>query len=240
MQSTVPGRARLAAPQHQTGLLPRPRRARTNREAWFLPFADNIAVAFGGIVKKSGLVILACALLTSACASYDSSRVISTGDRYEPFSGAQDYLLGPGDKLGVNVFNEAGITGTYAVAPDGTVTLPLIGGIKAAGKTPSQIAQEAADRYRNGYLQLPSVSVQVLEYRPFFVLGEVNQAGQYAYVPGITALSAIAAARGFSARAERKVLFIRREGTAEESIYKIEPGLKIYPGDTIRVEERYF
>lgn len=191
-------------------------------------------------MKKYSVAILACVLLTSACNTYDSSRLISTGERYEPFSGTSDYVLGAGDKLTINVYNEVGISGTYVVGADGNIALPLIGEIHAAGKTPQALAQEAQGRYGAGYLQLPSVSAQVSEYRPFFVLGEVNQAGQFSYVPGMSALSAIATAKGFSARADRKVLFIRREGSDEEQVYKVKPGLKIYPGDTIRVEERYF
>ncbi|MDE8652291.1 polysaccharide biosynthesis/export family protein [Novosphingobium album (ex Liu et al. 2023)] len=190
-------------------------------------------------MKKIFSACLMC-LLAWGCATYNSADVISSGERYAPNADDRPYLIGPGDQLGITVYNETGITGTYAVGADGTVTLPLVGVVKAEGKTPQELAKDTQDLYAAGYLRLPSVSVQVTQYRPIYVLGEVNTAGQYPYAPGMSALSAIATAKGFSPRAEKKVLFIRREGSDIEQVYALTAGLRIYPGDTIRVEERYF
>lgn len=194
----------------------------------------------GVLVKVFRLVVTVCALLTAACASFDTSSVVSTGERYEPFTGVETYRLGAGDELGIIVYNEANLSGTFIVGADGYVSLPLVGNIQATGKTAREIAAEAQNKYGAGYLRLPSVNAQVTRYRRYYVLGEVSKAGAFDYRPGMTALSAIATAEGFSPRANQKVLFIQREGKSEEEIFEVTPGLRIFPGDTIRVGERYF
>ncbi|MFC4255570.1 polysaccharide export protein [Altererythrobacter xixiisoli] len=192
-------------------------------------------------MKVFRLVVTVCALFTTAaCASFDTSSVVSTGERYEAFTGVETYHLGAGDELGIIVYNEEALSGTFIVGADGYVSLPLIGNIQATGKTTSEIAAEAQSKYGAGYLRLPSVNAQVTRYRRYYVLGEVSKAGAFDYRPGMNALSAIATAEGFSPRAEQRVLFIRREGGTEEQIFEVTPSLRIFPGDTIRVGERYF
>ncbi len=93
-----------------------------------------------------------------------------------------------------------------------------------------------------GYLNDPRVTVEVLNYRPFFILGEVSNAGEYPFRDGLTVLQAVAQAGGFSYRADRQTIFLLREGQTEEEQYDIENGRPVYvsPGDTIRIGERYF
>jgi polysaccharide biosynthesis/export protein len=92
----------------------------------------------------------------------------------------------------------------------------------------------------DGYLREPKVSMEVVTYRPYFVLGEVKTPGQYPYSNGLTVTNAIATAAGFTPRADKKVVFIRRSGEAEEKPFRLTPDLRVYPGDTIRLAERFF
>lgn len=152
----------------------------------------------------------------------------------------EPYDLGPGDRLRVTVFGQANLTAVYAVDVGGRITMPLIGAAPAAGMTATALARSLEAKFRNGFLREPNVSVEVEAYRPFFVLGEVGNAGQYPYVAQMTTENAVAIAGGFSPRAYRwAVTVTRRKGN---DIFKGEVPLTypIRPGDTITVEERWF
>lgn len=180
------------------------------------------------------------ALILAGC-SAGGRDVISSGERYTaPQDVEENYNLGAGDKIRVNVFNEPTLSGEFSVGSEGTVSLPLIGEIPAKGKTPQQLATEVQTRLADGYLREPKVGIEVSAYRPFFILGEVKAPGQYPYASGLTALNAIATAQGFTPRAEKKVAYIRRAGATSEEPLRLTPDLRIRPGDTIRIGERYF
>ena len=185
-------------------------------------------------------MVVSTALLTAACASVDESQIVSTGERYDAAYAAQPYRLGSGDVLRVKVYGDANISDLYTIGADGAIDLPLIGKVNAAARTVDEIGKEAAARYSEGYLRAPYVNVQVSKYRPIYVLGEVEKPGQYDFVPGMTAQSAIATASGFSPRANKRVLFIKGEDTNSEQAFEVAPALQVRPGDTIRVGERYF
>lgn len=182
-------------------------------------------------------VMAVCA--TSACSTV-GGEAITTGPRYEAPSAEEAYRLGVGDQIRVQVYGETAISDTYTVGMNGAVILPLIGSLKVAGLTAAEVGEQARQRFASGYLKMPSVAVQVSKYRPIFVLGEVSKPGQYDYVPGITVQSAIAAATGYSPRANKKYVFIHSAGSTDEQIYEVTPTLRIFPGDTIRIGERYF
>lgn len=184
------------------------------------------------------VAILAGCVALASCASHVA--MVSSGDRYAVTSRLEDYRLGPGDRVRLTVYNEPTISGAFQVSAQGKLALPLIGDIDAIGDTPAQMAALVQDKFAHGLLQNPRVSVEVSDYRPYYILGEVVQAGQFPYVPGLTAMSAVATARGFTPRSQRKFVYIRREGAQEEVAYRVTPGLRIYPGDTIRVDERWF
>lgn len=167
--------------------------------------------------------------------------MVTTGERYGSVSeGIEEYKLGPGDKVRVTVFNETGLSGDFSVSADGRLSLPLIGEVVANGKSGNEVANVVQTALGNGYLRDPKVSVEIIEYRPFFVLGEVKQPGQFPYATSMTALNAIALAQGFSPRAQKSVVYIRRAGSNQEEAYRLTPDLRVLPGDTIRVGERYF
>lgn len=151
-----------------------------------------------------------------------------------------DYLLGPGDRLKVITFGEDELTGEFSVGPDGYVAVPLVGGVKASGLTIRQFERAVEQAEAPRYVSNPHVSVEVLTYRPFFILGEVNHPGQFPYVKDMTILDAVATASGFTYRANTHAIKLKRAGERAEHVVKITPGTVISPGDTIVVGERFF
>jgi len=150
------------------------------------------------------------------------------------------YRLDAGDRLRIVVYGQEGLTNTYAIDAGGSITMPLIGAVRARGLTPAGLAAEIAGKLRNGYIREPSVAVEIEAYRPFFILGEVAAPGQYPYVPNMSVESAVAIAGGCSPRAKRdRVTLTHTDGGG--SIRTIVPlGTPISPGDTVLVGERWF
>ena len=179
--------------------------------------------------------------MSLAACSTTSGTVISSGERYSLNDELADtYPLGAGDQIRVTVFNEPTLSGDFFVSGDGDLSLPLVGNVPAGNKTTKDVAAAYARLLADGYIRDPRVSAEVITYRPFFILGEVVKAGQYPYVTGMTALNAVATANGFTPRAKKSKVFIRRRGEEAELEYVLTPNLRIMPGDTIRVGERYF
>jgi len=179
------------------------------------------------------LSAVAAAFLTS-CSTYRPAT--------EAFHAAlnQPYRLDAGDRLRVTVFGEADLTNTYTVDKSGHVAFPLVGSVPARGRTPQEIEGTLAAKLRGGFLRNPDVSVEVDRYRPFYIMGEVGQAGQYAYVPGMTVQNAIAIAGGFTARALQDNADITRQVNGQVMNGRVEISDPILPGDTIYVRERLF
>lgn len=151
------------------------------------------------------------------------------------------YRISPGDKLKVTVFNEADLTGEFQVNERGNVAFPLVGEVQAANSTPDEFQQRLTTRLRGKYVKKPRVSVEMTNYRPFNVLGEVKNAGQYPYRPGLTIQDAVALAGGFSYRANTRTVYVRRaDAGGEISVSTDGEKVPILPGDNIRVPERYF
>ncbi|MDQ8755436.1 polysaccharide biosynthesis/export family protein [Sphingosinicella sp. LHD-64] len=174
-------------------------------------------------------------LLVAACASQDPFPVGTAGGQAQA-----GHRLAPGEKLRITTYGETALTGEYTIGAAGDVAFPLVGTIQAAGKTPQALGQELTAALANGFLLNPSVVVEVLTYRPIYVLGEVNQPGEFPYQPGMTALAAIARAEGFTYRARQASIFLKRAGEAEEREVTLTSDLTIQPGDIVRVAERYF
>jgi polysaccharide biosynthesis/export protein len=147
-----------------------------------------------------------------------------------------DYRLGPGDKLHVQVLGADDLGGDFLVGDNGTVSSPLIGDVKAAGSTRSELERAMEKQLAGGYLKNPKVSVTILAYRPFYIYGEVVKPGQYPYASGMRVTSAVATAGGFTYRANENYVVITRNGQDG----KAGPGTQIQPDDVIRVPERYF
>jgi polysaccharide export outer membrane protein len=177
-------------------------------------------------------------LTIPACAEKGVGPVLSSGERY--VTGVPDYRLGVSDRIKVVVYNEPTLSGEFGVGANGSVALPLIGEVPASGRSVSDFAADARARFADGYLRVPKVSVEVTVFRPFFILGEIDTPGSYPYTVGLTATNAVATAKGFTPRANRDVVRIRRQGETKEVNYRLTPELLVYPGDTIRIGERFF
>jgi polysaccharide export outer membrane protein len=150
------------------------------------------------------------------------------------------YRLDAGDRLRVTVFGQADLTNSYTVDQAGYIAMPLIGGVPARGATAPDLEQAIATKLRSGFLRNPDVSVEVEQYRPFFIMGEVRNAGQYPYVAHMTAQTAVAIAGGFSARAGQAQVDITRQINGEIMTARVPITDPIRPGDTIYVRERLF
>ena len=154
---------------------------------------------------------------------------------------APPYLLDSGDKLRITVFGQEGLTNSYFVDAAGNISMPLIGAVPARGLTTQQLARAVAQKLRGGFIREPHVAIEVEIYRPFFILGEVTQPGQYPYVPNMTVETAVAIAGGFTPRAYRyDVKIDRPEGGTMRSRVNVPLLTRIKPGDTIIIKERWF
>ncbi len=158
----------------------------------------------------------------------------------DPAAAGEAYRLGPGDKVHITVYNEPAFTGDFGVSDSGQISLPLAGDVKASGLTVGEFQDVATKVLADGYINHPKLSVEVLSYRPFYILGEVNKPGQYPFAPGMTVFNAVAAASGFTYRGNKAVILIRHEGEVGEHEVRLDATTKVEPGDTIRIKERYF
>jgi polysaccharide export outer membrane protein len=152
----------------------------------------------------------------------------------------ENYRLGTGDKLRITIYGEEDLSGHFLVDGSGQVQLPLIGQLKAAGLTIHEFTGELTTAYQNGYLKDPKVSVEVENYRPFYIMGEVNKPGEYPYESGLNVLGAIALAGGYTYRADDTEVYVRRNGSSKEVTMPADASTKINPGDIVRVSERIF
>ncbi|WOH67156.1 polysaccharide biosynthesis/export family protein [Bradyrhizobium sp. BWA-3-5] len=155
-------------------------------------------------------------------------------------SSAESYVLGPNDRIRLKVYGEPDITGEYEISNSGQVSIPLAGHIKAAGATTRQLEKAIAAALAKGIVRDPRVNVEIAQYRPYYILGEVKKSGEYPYRNGLTVLDAVASAGGFTYRANENKVFLRRAGAGAEETFPLDAPVPVYPGDNIRIPERYF
>jgi protein involved in polysaccharide export with SLBB domain len=188
-------------------------------------------VRYAGIV---GNALRALVVLVSmwVCLGFATSQAVAQG--------TLDYKLGSGDKVRVTVFGHEDLSGEFEVDGSGHISLPLIRDMTAKGLTVKQLEQKIIDRLKPDYLKDPSVSVDVLNYRPFYIFGEVNNPGSYAYVSGMTVVNAIAMAGGFTYRAKKSRVEITRANDPSKTPKEGNPDTPVLPGDVIEVPERFF
>jgi protein involved in polysaccharide export with SLBB domain len=192
-------------------------------------------------VKHLRLAIaLLTGLLLAGC--YTDFGPVDVGTGPASLSGAGvASLLQPGEKIKITVYGEESLTGDYDINPAGYVTMPLIGAIRAAGRSQSGLGKDIANRYlRGGFLQDPHVTVAVVQFKPFYVLGEALNPGEYPFRSGLNVHTAVAMAGGFTYRASRSYILIRHVGEEVWKEYSLAEPVPIAPGDLIRVPERYF
>jgi polysaccharide export outer membrane protein len=157
-----------------------------------------------------------------------------------PASAAGTYVLGPTDRVRLKVYGEPDIAGEYEVDSNGYVSVPLAGHIRAAGLTTSQLERSITSALAKGIVRDPRVNVEIALYRPYYILGEVKRGGEYPYRLGLTVMDAVASAGGFTYRANESKVYLRRSGGGVEESYALDAPILIFPGDSIRIPERYF
>jgi protein involved in polysaccharide export with SLBB domain len=189
------------------------------------------------VIKAIGI---ATALMMSIFATSLSVAAATTSSEPAASAVAPDYVLGPGDRLRLSLYDDATFSGEFTVSDNGTVSLPLIGTQPAAGMTLTAFRDAIQAKLADGYYRNPRVSAEIANFRPFYILGEVNKPGQYPYVAGMTLGEAVAIANGYTYAARKGLVAIRRAKSSEEVKMQANPAMPIGPGDTVRVLERLF
>jgi len=152
-----------------------------------------------------------------------------------------DYRLGSGDHVKVTVFGQQDLTGDYAIDGTGRLAFPLIGAIDASGMTAHDLEKAIGTKLSPDFIRNPHVSVQIMSYRPFYIVGEVKTPGSYAFVSGMTVINAVALAGGFTYRAREDDFYVTHMGQDGKRVRtEASPDSRIEPGDVITVRERYF
>ncbi len=153
---------------------------------------------------------------------------------------ADPYLLDAGDRVRVFVYGQPNLSRTYPIDVAGSIAIPLIGAVKARGSTVRELKLRIVRALGVKYVRNPEVSVEVAQYRPFFILGEVRNAGQFAWVNGMTIQTAVAIAGGYSPRATQRSVRVQRRVDGVLSEIDVPTSFAVKPGDTIYVQERFF
>jgi polysaccharide export outer membrane protein len=175
-----------------------------------------------------------CALLLNGCAN----NPLPAGAEA---SAVQPYTLGAGDKLRITTFGFKELSGDFSVAADSSVALPLVGAVKVNGLTVEQLERQITSILtERDLVRQPKVVAEVIEYRPYYILGEVTKPGQYPFTDGLTVLKAVATAQGFTYRANSRTIFITPDASNRERAVQMTASTPIRPGDTIRIGQRYF
>jgi polysaccharide biosynthesis/export protein len=173
-------------------------------------------------------------LLLAACAG----RLSSLPPLPPPEEGA--YRLGAGDRLRLQVFGQQELSQDYLVSDSGMITMPLIGSVKAEGRSLAALEEEIALQLRDGILVDPNVTSEIVAYRPFYILGETKAPGQYPFVPRMTVLTAVSMSGGYTFRADQDQVSITRLVDGRMAEFRADPLAFVEPGDVINVYERYF
>jgi len=150
------------------------------------------------------------------------------------------YRLDSGDRLRVIVFGQTDLSGEYSVDGAGQISIPLMSPVPARGLTTDELEASLVASLSQTLLRDPSVSVEVLAFRPFFILGEVTNAGQYPFVAGMSVKTAVAIAGGYTYRANERTAIITRNLGDRIVEIGVESSEAVQPGDTVLIKERYF
>lgn len=196
---------------------------------------------FEQTVRRGAVAVaLAAAIMVAGCASQGPVPMAQADVPAAGGNFAEAYRLGAGDELRVIVFGEPDLSGEFEVDGSGAFSMPLIGQLDAFQLTVVELEKAIAAKLTEGYLIDPRVNVEVLNYRPFYIVGEVKDGGEFPYISGMHAVKAVAIAGGYTYRANTQKVMITRKGTAEEIEMPASQGTAIFPGDVIRIPERYF
>jgi polysaccharide export outer membrane protein len=184
-------------------------------------------------------LLMGIALVVAACGATNVKPVTQAERAALEAEASGPPKLQAGEKIHVTVFNEPSLTGDYQIDPSGFVSLPLAGTLKAAGLSQQELEEALEAKFSTGYLKDPKITVGVSEFRPFYIVGEVDKPGAYPYTGGLNVLSAIAIAGGTTYRADTSKVEIQHPGEGEMHEYDMSQPIPILPGDIIKVPRRY-
>jgi polysaccharide export outer membrane protein len=146
-----------------------------------------------------------------------------------------NYTLEAGDKISILVFREPELSLQTKLTDAGTIIYPFLGEINVAGRTVGQLKEIITKALDGVYLVDPKISVQVLEYREYFVSGEVKKPGSFSYIPGLTVQKAIAIAGWFTEFAPQTGAKLLRAKDSAKSTVDVTLNTLVAPGDTVIV-----
>lgn len=180
-----------------------------------------------GAVALAVFLGLACALIVRSAAGQTSAHPDS-------------YALGPGDRIRVTVFGHADLSGEFTISETGTISLSLAGILTVGGATLAAAERTVVGALKPDYLLNPQVSIELLEYRPFYIIGEVNEPGSYPYVNGMSVTEAVALAGGYTHRAKENEAIVIRAADPDRTERSIPATDVVLPGDVVKIPERFF
>jgi polysaccharide biosynthesis/export protein len=185
---------------------------------------------------RTFMIVLTAAALLGGCAGGARSLPAAAAG-----PGTSQYRLDAGDEIRITAYGLDAINNAYTVSDAGDISLPLIDNVQARGKTVGELQSDIMRLLvERQILRSPSVNVQMTKYRPFYILGEVKSPGEYPYRPGMSVLTAIAMAGGYTFRADQKNMTITRQLQGRNVMGRARDTTTVQPGDTIRVSERWF
>ena len=189
--------------------------------------------------------IFAYAIMATACLALVGCDTLSDHVKPATYSATTAGIPKPrtqsGDKIKLVIYGEDKMSGDYEIDANGMIQIPLIGGVRVVGMTKKEIESSIATRLRSSQILLnPVVTVDVVSSRPIYVMGEVEKPGEYTYRNGLNVLSAVAVAGGFTYRASKSKVLVKRAGEKGLTEFRLSPDIPVYPGDLVSVPERYF
>jgi len=191
----------------------------------------NRRVLLAGLTCLTGCSLVGCASVRAA--GYDLPPL--------PASPPGPYLLGAGDTLNIRIYDQPQLSGSYQVDDSGFINMPLLGPVQTSGRSTDALESAiTSGLQKNGLILHPAVGAEVSTYRPFYILGEVNTPGQYPYRPGMTALTAISIAGGFTYRGCQDYVGVTRNTGSNAAQYRAPTSALVQPGDVITIFERRF
>jgi polysaccharide export outer membrane protein len=152
----------------------------------------------------------------------------------------ESYKLDSGDRLRINVYGQPDVSGEFEVDTSGNISYPLLGPVVAKGETITALARTITERLDADFIADPRVNVEVVNFRPFFILGEVNAPGQYPYAAGLTVRQAVALAGGYTRRASSSGIELIRQDPGGAVTYEVAEDSLVMPGDTLEIPRRFF
>ncbi len=150
------------------------------------------------------------------------------------------YELAPGDRIKIDIFNHVDLSGEFTLDDDGRFSMPLIGTVDAADLNPLELEDLLVSKLKPDYLVNPRIFIQVMNSRLYYLIGEVAQRGAFPFKAGMTYLTAIANAGGYTYRAKDDVVYVIRGDDPEQNEHKLSVEEKVQPGDIVRIAERLF